>query len=57
MTKAELCGTPACRDGQKDEELILSSSDQEVGVNQGRASWEPAGTFHYHESYSRLQVR
>lgn len=50
MTKAELCGTPACRDGQKDEELILSSSDQEVGVNQGRASWEPAGTFHYHES-------
>lgn len=36
--KAELCGTPAFRDGQKDKELILSSSDQEVGVNQARAS-------------------
>lgn len=32
--KAELRGTPAFRDGQKDEELILSGSDQEVGGNQ-----------------------
>lgn len=43
---AELRGTSAFRDGQKDEELILSGTDQEVGGNQERTSWKPIGGFH-----------
>lgn len=42
--RAGLRGTPAFRDGQKDEEL--SGSDQEVGGSQERTSWKPIGGFH-----------
>lgn len=38
--RAELCRTPAFRDGQKDDELThsLSRRDQEVGKSQEEAS-------------------
>lgn len=41
-------GTPAFRDGQRDNELprSLSRRDQEVGKNQEEASWRPVGRFH-----------
>lgn len=51
---AELCGWLGW-DGQKDEALILSSSDQEVGGNQEKALWKPTGGVPDHESCSHLQ--
>ena len=44
--RTEPSSTPAFRDGQEGEELILSRSHQEVGGNQERASWKPTGGFH-----------
>ena len=46
--RAELCRTPAFRDGQKGDELTqsLSRRDQEVGKSQEEASWKPMARFH-----------
>lgn len=39
-------GNTRIMSGQKDGELILSGSNQEVGGNQERTSWKPIGRFH-----------
>lgn len=46
--RAQLCGTPAVRDWQKDDELIqsLRRKDQEVGMSQEEASWKLMSGFH-----------